>query len=223
VGYVFLSYARADHAYIMRLAVQADKRGIAVWFDGDIKSGERWPAVIEGKVRDCSAFAPLVTPAALESDWCRRELRLADQLSKPVLALVQQGTEVPMLLDDRQYDTVAAGQLPPGSWFTALALASAGGPTATTSSWLRSTPEGRELDLRLVGEGVGLLRGSELDRYFDLVEQRLIYPEPLNHGVQFAIRTKLDTPVFFASKRQRRRADGLRRQLEGRPDYELRA
>jgi len=227
VGYVFLSYTRADQAYIERLAAQAEQRGIAVWFDSDIESGERWLDIIEAKVRSCAAFAPLVTPASLESDWCRRELLLADQLGKPVLALVQQGTTVPMQLVDRQYETVAAGQLPAGRWFDTLAgtalASSAEGASTTTSSSPSSSPEARELDLRLIGEGAGLLRRSQLDRFFDLVEKRLILAEPLDADVRLSIRMNLETAAFFASKRQRRRADGLQRQLEDGPGYGQRA
>jgi predicted RNA-binding protein with RPS1 domain len=47
-GFVFLSYARVDRAYVERLAAEANRRGIAIWFDTDIKSGEQWDEVIAG-------------------------------------------------------------------------------------------------------------------------------------------------------------------------------
>ena len=57
-----------------------------------------------------------------------------------------------------------------------------------------------ELDLRLLGEGDRILRGSEFDRYFDLVEERLILAEPLDVGVLLAIRRIVDGQVIFASQ-----------------------
>ena len=95
--------------------------------------------------------------------------------------------------------------------------------TSPSIRQIEPSPGVRELDLQLVGEGVGLLRGSELDRFFDLVEERLILAEPLDAEVRRSIRMKLDTAAFFASRRQRRRADGLQRRLEVGPEYGQRA
>ena len=120
MGYAFLSYERSDQGYIVRLAAEAKRLGIEAWFDTDIESGARWAEVIEARVRGCDAFAPLVTPGSRASAWCQRELLLADQLGKPLLPLVRRGTDIPMLLIDRQYEDITSDRLPGERWFQAV-------------------------------------------------------------------------------------------------------
>jgi hypothetical protein len=120
VGYVFLSYARTDLEYVRQLAAAMARRQLPTWYDHEIESGSRWVQVIEARVRRCSAFIPIVTPASSRSEWCERELTLADRLGKPILPLLLEG-ELPLILITRQYEDVSGGLRPTERWFATAA------------------------------------------------------------------------------------------------------
>jgi len=122
VGYVFISYARTDREYVGRLAVALARRQVPTWYDHEIESGSRWAQVIEARVRRCSAFIPVVTPSSSRSEWCERELTLADRLGKPILPLLLEG-ELPLMLITRQYEEVSGGVRPTERWFATAARA----------------------------------------------------------------------------------------------------
>jgi hypothetical protein len=224
---VFLSYARADQAYVEQLAAEASRRGITVWFDSDIESGEQWADVIEDKVRHCVVFVPLVTPASLDSTWCRRELLLADHLGKPLVALVREDIEPPLALVDRQYETFASSRLPTDRWFIALAerlgVSAMQVDDATTMPSEPGFPlpgvDGvarADLEVAIALESFEF--GLPPSDFLEAVEQRLGYPDEINAVTRDRMRSGLARALKRRSRLDRKRARALLDQLEHRPD-----
>ncbi|MBV1855827.1 toll/interleukin-1 receptor domain-containing protein [Catellatospora tritici] len=69
-GPVFISYSHAsDGGYVERLAAYLEAAGVAVWFDREIVSGDRWGDVIEARIESCTVYVVVMTPAAKASPW----------------------------------------------------------------------------------------------------------------------------------------------------------
>ena len=120
MGFVFISYSSTDRPYVELLVAELSRRELGFWYDRRIDSGDRWSQAIEAKVRECTVFVPVVTPDSVASEWCERELHLADRLGKPMAPLLLDGA-VPIILITRQYDDVTDCVLPSPRWFDALA------------------------------------------------------------------------------------------------------
>jgi hypothetical protein len=110
-GHAFVSYAHADFAYVRRLVTWLSQRGVDVWFDEDIPTGERWESVLRDRVESAALLVVVMSPAAAESEWVEQEVRLAQTLDIPILPLLLAG-EVILGLDAVQYEPVLDGRLP---------------------------------------------------------------------------------------------------------------
>jgi hypothetical protein len=82
---VFISYSRSDRSHAERLAAFLAAEGIPVWYDYEIRTGERFGKTIQRAVDECAAFVPLLTPATDGSEWVGREITYAIQQKKPIL------------------------------------------------------------------------------------------------------------------------------------------
>jgi WD40 repeat protein len=120
-GHVFISYRHEepDQSYVERLAAFLTGAEVAVWFDREIVSGDRWHALIQQKINDCGAFIVVMTPAADASPWVNREIAEAEQAGKPIYPLLLLGRAF-FRLGDLQYDDVTDGQLPSRGFVTRL-------------------------------------------------------------------------------------------------------
>lgn len=70
---VFLSYASTDRALARALAERLADAGMAVWWDRQIRPGERFEQVIETAIDDSRCVVVLWSEASLASDWVRAE------------------------------------------------------------------------------------------------------------------------------------------------------
>ena len=139
MGFVFISYSSTDRRYVDLLVGEFSRRQLEFWYDRRIDSGDRWTQALEAKVRECTVFVPVVTPDSVASEWCERELHLADRLGKPMAPLLLDGV-VPITLITRQYDDVTDGVLPSGRWFesvVAVLATESGEPAASTDNSVR--------------------------------------------------------------------------------------
>jgi hypothetical protein len=106
-----VSYAHADFGYVRRLVTWLLQRGVDVWFDEDIPTGERWESVLRDRVESAEVLVVVMSPSAAASEWVEREVRLAQTSQIPVLPLLLAG-EVILGLDAVQYEPVLDGRLP---------------------------------------------------------------------------------------------------------------
>lgn len=87
-GHVFISYSRADRAYVDTLAAHLDDEAIPLWYDREMRAGDRFATEIQDQIDTCVGFVVVLTPAALGSEWVNRELSYAVHVGKRVLPLL---------------------------------------------------------------------------------------------------------------------------------------
>jgi hypothetical protein len=111
-GHVFVSYARrSDRAYVERLCDHLTKSGVAVWFDAEIVTGDRWYEVIRQQIETCVAFIVVMSPEAETSTWVNREISHAEHVGKPIRPLLLAGRPF-FRLSEMQYEDVTGSGMP---------------------------------------------------------------------------------------------------------------
>lgn len=96
---VFISYSHRDDEFVLRLAADLEDRGASVWIDrGNIQGGEQWRRSIATGVQACKAFALVVSPDSIDSQYVAEELALAFQHRKPIVPLLYRKTNIPAML-----------------------------------------------------------------------------------------------------------------------------
>jgi TIR domain len=98
--HVFVSYARQDEGFVLRLATDLKARGIAVWLDQwAITPGADWDQCIDRALAESFQVVAILSPAAVASKQVRAEIQLAvDAPSKTVYPVLYQDCEVPRVL-----------------------------------------------------------------------------------------------------------------------------
>ncbi len=77
---LFLSHASADAASADRLAEVLRHHGIPVWYSRtNIQGAQQWHDEIGAALQRCDWFLVLLSPAAVDSVWVKRELLFALQ------------------------------------------------------------------------------------------------------------------------------------------------
>jgi F-box protein 11 len=135
-GDVFISYSRSDQVYVDRLVTLLRGRGATVWFDDQVDPGSRWAAVIEAKIRDCTAMLVVMTPASEASGWVQREINEAEHWAKPIFPLLLEGDRVWFRLSDYQSEIVRTGSMPSEGFVDAVVT---GAPSAPRRPPRRAT------------------------------------------------------------------------------------
>jgi len=107
VGQVFISYDSEDTQFAHRLADDLRRLGVQVWIAPDsIQPGEGWVAAIERGLGESSYMLVVLTPAAVESQWVRKETDVAIALERKgrmqVIPLDVKSCAVPLLLGSYQ-------------------------------------------------------------------------------------------------------------------------
>jgi hypothetical protein len=118
-AYVFISYGRADRAYVDQLAAYLRKAGIVPWYDYELVTGDRWERVVRTQVDGCAAFMVVMTPDSDESNWVEREIIRAEANGKPIVPLLLRG-EPFFRLANIQADDVTGGRMPARQTITRL-------------------------------------------------------------------------------------------------------
>jgi len=104
---VFISYATVDAQFAHRLADNLRRLSVPVWIAPEsIRPGEGWVEAIERGLAESSHMVVLLTPAALESEWVRKETDVAIAQERRgrirVIPLDVEPCEVPLLLSSYQ-------------------------------------------------------------------------------------------------------------------------
>ena len=81
----FLSYARKDAEFALRLAKDLRAGGAAVWMDQlDIKPSERWDRAVEEALAKCPQLLVILSPDAVASVNVMDEVSLALEEAKTI-------------------------------------------------------------------------------------------------------------------------------------------
>ena len=75
---VFLSHSSSDHPFAGRLATRLRRDGVRVWYSPtNILGAQQWHDEIGAALQRCDWFAVILSPAAIKSEWVKRELLFA--------------------------------------------------------------------------------------------------------------------------------------------------
>jgi hypothetical protein len=91
-GYAFLSYARLDADPALSMMRRLQDRGVRVWCDTEMGAEQTWDEHLEQRVRGCASLIACVSPAYENSRYCRREIKFADLLKKPIVPVSVDGS-----------------------------------------------------------------------------------------------------------------------------------
>ena len=106
---LFISYSNKDAEFVDKLALHLIEKNIKVWKDKwKIITGDSFVRKIQSGIRGASFFCIVLSVNSLESEWVRKELRLAvDEEMKggkiTILPILIDNCEIPTSLDDRLY------------------------------------------------------------------------------------------------------------------------
>ncbi len=106
-SFFFMSYSREDVSYQKRVISELRQRGINVWLDTEnlIPGSPAWEREIERAIRAASGIIVLLSPAANNSEWVRREISFAEQNEKRIFPVLIHGDEddsIPLRLSSHQ-------------------------------------------------------------------------------------------------------------------------
>lgn len=97
--YIFVSYAHKDSAAVFHIVEQLNARGYRIWYDEGIEPGSEWPEYIANHLLGAETVLSVLTPNAVNSVNCRREINFALSKNKPVLTIYMEDIELPVGLE----------------------------------------------------------------------------------------------------------------------------
>lgn len=92
--YIFVSYCHKDNEAVMNLLRLLENAGYRFWYDEGIDPGSDWPEVIAEHLDKCDSCIAVITPNALESHNCRREINFALRRKKPLISVFLEPAEL---------------------------------------------------------------------------------------------------------------------------------
>ncbi len=103
-GTTFISYARPDSVFALKLAKDLQTTAATIWLDQlNIEAGENWDNAVQKALAGCGIFVVILTPAAVASENVLDEVAYALDNKKQVLPILQQACDRPFRLSRKQY------------------------------------------------------------------------------------------------------------------------
>ena len=96
---VFISYAREDELFALRIAHDLRSGGKEIWVDQlDIRPSELWERAIEEALSRCTQLIVVLSPASIKSNNVMAEVNFVLDEGKPVIPVFYQECRVPYRL-----------------------------------------------------------------------------------------------------------------------------
>ncbi|NUO81947.1 SUMF1/EgtB/PvdO family nonheme iron enzyme [candidate division KSB1 bacterium] len=103
-NYLFISYARENAEFALRLAKDLRAAGATIWIDQlDIPFGARWDNVVQRALHDCGSLLIILSPDSVRSENVKDEIALALDKGKPIVPVVHEKCEIPLRLRRMNY------------------------------------------------------------------------------------------------------------------------
>ena len=103
-AHIFISYAREDREFALRLARDLRSEGVNIWMDQlDIPPGVRWDRAIEQALRTCDRLLIILSPASVASENVMDEVAFALNREKRIVPVLHCRCEIPLRLLRLQY------------------------------------------------------------------------------------------------------------------------
>lgn len=96
--FVFVCYAHADSGLVYPEISRLQSQDFKIWYDDGISPGSEWSQAIAEAIESCSVFLYFITPNAVASEHCRREVNFALEQKCSILAVHLSETDVPSAL-----------------------------------------------------------------------------------------------------------------------------
>jgi hypothetical protein len=93
-GFAFISYAHSDAPAVYDLLKRLGGRNVAYWYDRGIPCGGEWDEELATRLSSCSSLLAFLSPRSVSSRYCRREIKYADILGKPILPVMLEHTRL---------------------------------------------------------------------------------------------------------------------------------
>ncbi|HVO26118.1 MAG TPA: toll/interleukin-1 receptor domain-containing protein [Candidatus Margulisiibacteriota bacterium] len=108
----FLSYARKDGQFALKLAKELRAAGANLWVDQlDIRAGDEWDTAVEEALEACGGMLLILSPDAVASKNVKDEVAYALEKEKRVVPVVVRQCQIPLRLRRVQHiDFIAAGE-----------------------------------------------------------------------------------------------------------------
>jgi formylglycine-generating enzyme required for sulfatase activity len=105
---LFISYARIDKPFCIQFVNILDVH--EVWYDQRLYAGQHWWKEILRRLDWCEGFIYLLSPDSSASEYCLKELEIAQRLGRVVIpVLIHDETEIPTALAHLQYVEMLRG------------------------------------------------------------------------------------------------------------------
>jgi len=92
--YVFVCYAHEDAETVYPELAELHRQGLRMWYDEGISAGRNWRAEIGTALLGAERVLFYVSPAALASDHCNREMNLALDEGKEIVPVYLENVEL---------------------------------------------------------------------------------------------------------------------------------
>ncbi|HET6592122.1 MAG TPA: TIR domain-containing protein, partial [Xanthomonadales bacterium] len=120
--FVFVSYSHLDEKIVYQEIRWLQDHGVNIWYDTHIQAGSEWSDALADAIAGCARFVYFITPDSVASEHCRRELNLAIEEGRSIVAVHLQETDVPggirLNLNNRQ--AILKHRLPAETYRTSL-------------------------------------------------------------------------------------------------------
>lgn len=197
-GSIFISYCRADQAYVDRLKEYLQRNRLPVWMDRELSGSDRWLTVLREQIDACAALVLVMTPEAEQSEMVESELLRARDKGKQVFALLLRGSPF-WHLSNRQYESVVDGLMPGEPWLQRVAAAVGGAVDLATAPPDAGEPGQAQPDESITRPAAGPGRQDplaaallkRLDEIRDSWQQRMLVDSPVHSFPDVPLRKEL--------------------------------
>ncbi|MEK8017543.1 MAG: toll/interleukin-1 receptor domain-containing protein, partial [Candidatus Parabeggiatoa sp.] len=88
--HAFISYSRQDSRdFAIKLQKNLTAQGFDIWLDlHDINAGDDFQKRIDTAIENAQRLIYIISPGAVNSEYCAKELALAVELNKPIIPLI---------------------------------------------------------------------------------------------------------------------------------------
>lgn len=99
MSHTFISYAREDAEFALKLAHALRDAGVEIWLDQlDIPSGARWDRAVQTALETCGRFLIILSPAAIASENVLDEIAVAFREAKGIVPVLYRTCKTPLRL-----------------------------------------------------------------------------------------------------------------------------
>jgi tetratricopeptide (TPR) repeat protein len=100
----FISYAREDSEFALKLATDLRRAGANIWLDRlDIPVGANWPEAVEKALDSCGHFLVILSPASVGSFNVNAEMNFALDEGKRIFPVLREECKLPFRIRTVQY------------------------------------------------------------------------------------------------------------------------